>query len=243
MAARQPEARSGSITASPTMVGAVTTLIVVVAVFLAYNANSGLPFVPVYRVSVEVPDAARLTDNNEVRIGGNRVGVVESIEAIRADDATATAASAGGDRRRPRPAASVARLNLKLDRTAGPLPKDSIFRVRYRSTFGLKYLEIIRGTGKDAPEGYTFNGLDDSGSCALPVDPPTLPRLDPGDAKERLLPAADRVRRDRQHLRHEDPDGRAHQPRSASATPSPAAAPRSTTRSTASSRCSAGWGR
>ena len=74
---------SSTITASPTMVGAVTTLIVIVAVFLAYNANSGLPFVPVYRVSVDVPDAARLTNNNEVRIGGHRVGVVESIDTMR----------------------------------------------------------------------------------------------------------------------------------------------------------------
>ena len=41
-----------AIASSPTMVGAITTLIVIVAVFLAYNANNGLPFVPVYRVSV-----------------------------------------------------------------------------------------------------------------------------------------------------------------------------------------------
>src|SRR5918996_3508097 len=72
-----------SLAASPTMVGAITTLIVIVAVFLAYNANQGLPFVPVYRVAVDVPNAARLTQNNEVRIGGHRVGAVESIEAIR----------------------------------------------------------------------------------------------------------------------------------------------------------------
>src|SRR4051794_15225521 len=70
-----------TLAASPTMVGAVTTLIVIVAVFLAYNANNGLPFVPVYRVSVVVPNAARMVKNNEVRIGGARVGVVESIEA------------------------------------------------------------------------------------------------------------------------------------------------------------------
>ena len=49
-----------SLAASPTMVGAVTTLIVIVAVFLAYNANSGLPFVPVYRVSLEIPNSPRL---------------------------------------------------------------------------------------------------------------------------------------------------------------------------------------
>ena len=38
--------RMGSIAASPTLVGAVTVLVVVVAVFLAYQANNGLPFVP-----------------------------------------------------------------------------------------------------------------------------------------------------------------------------------------------------
>ena len=72
--------RVGSLAASPTMVGAITTLIVIVAVFLAYNANNGLPFVPTYKVSTILPNAARLGPNNEVRIGGNRVGVVESIE-------------------------------------------------------------------------------------------------------------------------------------------------------------------
>ena len=83
-----------TLASSPTMVGAITTLIVIVAVFLAYNANNGLPFVPVYRVSVVVPNAARLVPNNEVRIGGTRVGVVESIDAVRLDD-DADAADAG----------------------------------------------------------------------------------------------------------------------------------------------------
>ena len=36
----------GALASSPTMVGAITVLIVIVAVFLAYNANTGLPFVP-----------------------------------------------------------------------------------------------------------------------------------------------------------------------------------------------------
>ncbi len=94
----------GAITSSPTMVGAVTTLIVIVAVFLAYNANNGLPFVPVYRVSVEVPDAARLGGNNEVRIGGNRVGVVESIEAIPAKERLRPRPRTGPTRRSSRAA-------------------------------------------------------------------------------------------------------------------------------------------
>jgi ABC-type transporter Mla subunit MlaD len=152
-----------SLAASPTMVGAVTTLIVIVAVFLAYNANQGLPFVPTYRVSVEIPNAARLVQNNEVRIGGHRVGVVESIEAIRpevSDEAeNASSETAANEEDLAGPTSSndvIARLNLKLDKEVEPLPEDSTFRVRYRSSFGLKYLEITRGTGEGVPEGYTF---------------------------------------------------------------------------------------
>jgi ABC-type transporter Mla subunit MlaD len=160
-----------SLAASPTMVGAVTTLIVIVAVFLAYNANSGLPFVPVYRVSVEIPDASRLTNNNEVRIGGHRVGVVESIDPITDPDENATAQADGDTSTVSDTGGAAARLNLKLDKSAEPLPMNSVFRVRYRSSFGLKYLEIIRGTGEPAPEGFTFDGTDDGDICELPVDP------------------------------------------------------------------------
>ena len=40
--------RSGtaSLVASPVLVGAVTVLIAMIAVFISYNANQGLPFVP-----------------------------------------------------------------------------------------------------------------------------------------------------------------------------------------------------
>jgi ABC-type transporter Mla subunit MlaD len=155
-----------AIAASPTIIGAITTLIVVVAVFLAYNANNGLPFVPSYRVSVIVPNAARLVPNNEVRIGGTRVGVVESIDAVRlpesgasgGDDVATTdqVSAAGGT------GGVVARLNLKLDESASPIPENSIFRIRYQSAFGLKYLEITRGDGPGAPEGFVFNGANDN---------------------------------------------------------------------------------
>ena len=230
-----------AIAASPTMVGAVTTLIVIVAVFLAYNANPACRSCPVYRVSVEIPNAARLTNNNEVRIGGHRVGVVESIDAVQPDEATATAQASGTNAAGGQTGGVVARLNLKLDKDAEPLPKDSIFRVRYRSSFGLKYLEIVRGEGDPAPEGFAFDGLDDetdrATACYLPGDPRFASTA---ERAERLLPAADRVRRHQQHLRHAA-RGRTRAPTSrASATPSPAAAPRSTTRSTASSRCSPG---
>jgi ABC-type transporter Mla subunit MlaD len=146
----------------------VTVLIAIVAVFLAYNANNGLPFVPVYRVSVDIPNAARMTKNNEVRIGGVRVGVVESIDPVtsRADTATeATVIPSAGPELPP----IAARVNLKLDKTAQPLPQDSIFRVRYRSAFGLKYLEVVRGTGPAAPEAHVFDGTDDGELCDLPT--------------------------------------------------------------------------
>jgi ABC-type transporter Mla subunit MlaD len=142
--------RAASLAASPTMVGAITTLIVIVAVFLAYNANQGLPFVPTYRVSAEMCNASRLAPNNEVRIGGNRVGVVESIETVDLESATGCQATTGDS------ASTAAKVNMKLDESAKPLPDDSLVRVRYRSSFGLKYLEIERGTGEGMAEGATL---------------------------------------------------------------------------------------
>ena len=139
--------RVGSLAASPTMVGALTTLVILVAVFLAYNANNGLPFVPTYRVSAELCDAARLGPNNEVRIGGNRVGAVESIDTVPAPPNSGCQAADGSS------SSTVAKLNLKLDKSADPLPADSTVRVRYRSSFGLKYLEISRGAQRLRPAG------------------------------------------------------------------------------------------
>ncbi|HET6831164.1 MAG TPA: MlaD family protein [Solirubrobacterales bacterium] len=175
MAGRRTANPLAAIAASPTIIGAITTLIVVVAVFLAYNANNGLPFVPVYRVSVIVPNASRLAPNNEVTIGGTRVGVVETIEAVRLPeeevgaDVTATDPVAEG----AETDGVVARLNLKLDESAAPIPENSIFRIRYKSTFGLKYLEITRGDGPPAAEGFVFNGTNDND--------------DPGDTDNQIL--------------------------------------------------------
>jgi ABC-type transporter Mla subunit MlaD len=156
-----------AITASPTIIGALTTLIVIVAVFLAYNANNGLPFVPVYRVSVVVPNAARIVPNNEVRVGGSRVGIIESIDAVRLPEDGTAGGGADTATTGPEPAGSdtggvVAQLNLKLDEAASPVPINSVFRIRYRSAFGLKYLEITRGDGPGAPEGFVFNGTNDN---------------------------------------------------------------------------------
>ena len=109
-----------SLAASPVMVGAITTLIVIVAVFLAYNAPSGLPFVPVYRISVELPNAQRLQPNNEVRIGGTRVGIIESIEPEKNPESGQNGAPP-----------VLAKVNLKLDKSVDPIPADTQIRVRF----------------------------------------------------------------------------------------------------------------
>jgi ABC-type transporter Mla subunit MlaD len=127
----------GALAASPTMVGSLTVLIVILAVFLAYNANQGLPFVPTYRLTAEVPNANQLVPGNEVRMGGVRVGLVESIDPVSEADGEVFAS-----------------LNLKLDDTVRPLPADSKIIVRSRSALGLKYLEIRRGSsGQGLEEG------------------------------------------------------------------------------------------
>ncbi|HSI79701.1 MAG TPA: MlaD family protein [Solirubrobacterales bacterium] len=126
--------RSGvsRLAASPTMIGAVTVLIVIVAVFLAYNANRGLPFVPTYRLSAELPNAANLVPGNEVRIGGARVGLIESIEPVQHENGSVTAT-----------------VSMTLDADIEPLPADSTVVVRARSALGLKYLELVKGTSSE----------------------------------------------------------------------------------------------
>ena len=82
--------RAGSLAASPTLVGAVTVLVVTVAVFLAYKANQGLPFVPTYKLSAQVPNANTLVPGNEVRVGGIRVGAVTTVQPVQGEDGRST---------------------------------------------------------------------------------------------------------------------------------------------------------
>jgi virulence factor Mce-like protein len=117
-----------SIIANPLLIGTTTLLTVLVAVFVTYNANNGLPFVPTYNIRALVSDAQLLGHNAEVRIGGKRVGLVTSMVA-----------------EPTRSGKPVAVLSLKLDKTASPLPVDTFVRVRPKSVIGLKYLELEPG--------------------------------------------------------------------------------------------------
>jgi virulence factor Mce-like protein len=130
-----------ALTASPVLVGAVTVLVTIVAVFLSYNANSGLPFVPTYDLKANLPNAAQLVRGFEVRIGGARVGVISKIEPRRRDDGS-----------------TYAQVTMKLDKEVEPLPEGSRLRVRPRSALGLKYLELDPGPARAAglPAGSTI---------------------------------------------------------------------------------------
>ena len=72
--------RGGGIAGNPVLIGAATVLVMLVAVFLSYNANKGLPFVPTYQVNAELPSAAQLSLGNDVKIGGARIGAVTEIK-------------------------------------------------------------------------------------------------------------------------------------------------------------------
>ena len=125
--------RSGisGVASSPILVGAVTVLVVIVAVFLAYNANNGLPFVSTYNLKARVPNADALVKGNEVRIGGVRVGIVKKVIPVNLGDGR-----------------TAAELSLSLDKSAEPLPVDSTMTVRPKSALGLKFLQITPGSSK-----------------------------------------------------------------------------------------------
>ncbi|MEA2409386.1 MAG: phospholipid/cholesterol/gamma-HCH transport system substrate-binding protein [Thermoleophilaceae bacterium] len=120
--------------ASPVLIGAVTLMVAIVAVFISYSANNGLPFVPSYQLKAEVPNGAKLVRGNEVRAGGFRVGIVRDIKSARR--------TVGGKER------AIAVLDLRLDKQIEPLSKDTTLSVRPRSALGLKYVELIPGRSK-----------------------------------------------------------------------------------------------
>ena len=125
--------RSGlsGVASSPILVGAVTVLVVIVAVFLAYNANNGLPFVSTYNLKARVPNADALVKGNEVRIGGVRVGVVKKVVPVHLENGEV-----------------AAELTLSLDKNAEPLPVDSTITVRPKSALGLKFLQVTPGSSE-----------------------------------------------------------------------------------------------
>jgi ABC-type transporter Mla subunit MlaD len=122
--------RRGSLAGSPLLIGALTTLIVVVAVFLSYNANNGLPFVPTYNIKVALPETSGLQKANQVRIAGTRVGIISSLTPYQ-DPATGRI---------------TAIAELHLEKKVQPLPANTKAVVQSVSAIGLKYLELEKGS-------------------------------------------------------------------------------------------------
>ncbi|HEY1359816.1 MAG TPA: MlaD family protein [Thermoleophilaceae bacterium] len=121
---------------SPVLTGAVIVLVSVIGIFVTYNANKGLPFVPTYRVTFEVPDAGGLAAGREVRIAGKRVGIVDRVRSVPLKGR-----------------APVALVDVKLDELLRPIRSDSVVAVRPLSPLAAKYVELRPGQhGKPVPQ-------------------------------------------------------------------------------------------
>jgi|SRR5579884_49932 len=126
--------------ANPVILGAVTVLVAIIGVFLAYNANSGLPFVPTRELKVDAPNGAALVPGNDVYSGGFRVGLVSDMRPVRLRNGQVGA-----------------QLTLQLNKSFGPVPVDSTVSIRPRSVLGLKYLDLERGSSRRMfPDGATL---------------------------------------------------------------------------------------
>ena len=96
--------------------------------FLAYNANEGLPFVPTRELKVDIANGSELVAGNDVREGGYLIGLVSSLKPVTLENGQAGA-----------------QLTLKLDKSYGNVPVDSTISIQPRSVLGLKYLDLHKG--------------------------------------------------------------------------------------------------
>ena len=131
--------RDPGLAGNPVLIGALTVLVTVVAVYLAYNATNGLPFVPTYTLHVRAANASELTHGDNVNMGGALVGLVSTVTPERLPNGQ-----------------PVAQINVRLQKSIEPLPVDSRFTIRLKGAIGLKYLDITLG---HARRGYGDNAV------------------------------------------------------------------------------------
>jgi len=147
MRPRATTSRLRALAGDTLVIGLVALAISAVALLIAFQAQNGLPLESVYRVHAQVPDAAKLSKNADVRIGGARVGQVLAIHA-----------EPGGRNHPP-----YAQLDLALDTDVDPLPADTTAEVRLASVLGGKFLDLVPGrSARKIAEGGTIplrNGL------------------------------------------------------------------------------------
>jgi ABC-type transporter Mla subunit MlaD len=113
---------------NPVLIGAVTVLVVVIAVFLAYIAASGLPFVPTQELKADLADGANLTIGNDVREGGFLVGLISDERPVQLPDGR-----------------TVAQITMQISEKYKNIPVDSQVSPRPLSLLGLKYVDLVTG--------------------------------------------------------------------------------------------------
>jgi phospholipid/cholesterol/gamma-HCH transport system substrate-binding protein len=95
-------------------------------------AINGLPFSNPYELKALVPaDAPIVRDGDEVRVAGQRVGQVRGIDY------------------------TPEGRQIDMDIDDGSVSRDATVTVRLRGLAGAVYVDLTRGSGPDAPEGYT----------------------------------------------------------------------------------------
>jgi virulence factor Mce-like protein len=126
---------------NPTLVGAMTVLAIVLAVYLAYSANKGLPFLPTSELKVDVRSGADLVVGADVDEGGTRIGQLTAMNPVELRSSGQV----------------VAQLTLTLSKSHGHIPLDSSVTVGERSLLGEKFVELSRGRSRqDFPDGGTL---------------------------------------------------------------------------------------
>ena len=110
------------------LIGAVTVLILIVGIVIAFQTNNSLPFVQRYTLHLQVANAEELTRGAEVHMGGSLIGFVSTVEA------------AHGPGGRP-----VADVTVQLDSSVAPLPRGSHFTIRLKGAIGTKFVDVTLG--------------------------------------------------------------------------------------------------
>ena len=129
--------RRSSHSTPPALLGGIAVLLSIVAIYIVYNADSGLPYVPRYEVRVVLSDAEHFGKTGDVRMAGWLVGRVGDRHLEVRPDGTTRAV-----------------LQLKLDKDMEPLPADTSVRMRSQSTLGGNYVELLPGRSHQPLRGH-----------------------------------------------------------------------------------------
>ena len=142
--------RGNSPFSNPVLIGALAVLVSVIAVVLAFQANNGLPYVPRYTLHIDAANAEELVHGAEVHMGGALIGNVSGVTAAR-----------------DRSGQPIAVIDAELNKSVQPLPVDTHFTIRMKSSIGEKYLDVTLGhahrtwrDGATVPLGHTSSNVD-----------------------------------------------------------------------------------